>query len=102
MILPYHPPNADTLRPRKAPSLVFDTYRDKVRLAVERKVAMGARTHLEIDIMNTKYADSYKIVSEDEQAVAFIDDWSSYARSLEKQYGLPPRTHDRDQIRAPH
>ncbi|HEY2943375.1 MAG TPA: SPASM domain-containing protein, partial [Vicinamibacteria bacterium] len=57
---------------------------------------------LEIDIMNTKYADSYKIVSEDEQALAFLDDWIAYARSLEEKYGLPPRTHDRDQIRSRH
>ena len=35
----------------------------------------GARTHLEIDIMNTKYADGYAIVSEDEQALAFLEDW---------------------------
>jgi MoaA/NifB/PqqE/SkfB family radical SAM enzyme len=102
MILSYQTPDADSFKTRKAPSLVFDAYRDKVRLAVERKVAMGARTHLEIDIMNTKYADSYKIVSEDDQALAFLDDWIAYARSLEETYGLPPRTHDRDQIRSRH
>ena len=102
MILSYQTPDAASFKTRKAPSLVFDAYRDKVRLAVERKVAMEARTHLEIDIMNTKYADSYKIVSEDDQALAFLDDWISYARSLEEKYGLPPRTHDRDQIRSRH
>jgi len=102
MILSYQTPDAVSFKTRKAPKLVFDAYRDKVRLAVERKVAMGARTHLEIDIMNTKYADSYKIVSEDDQALAFLDDWISYARSLEERYGLPPRTHDREQIRSRH
>jgi MoaA/NifB/PqqE/SkfB family radical SAM enzyme len=102
MILSYQTPDAASFKTRKAPSLAFDAYRDKVRLAVERKVAMGARTQLEIDIMNTKYADSYKIVSEDDQALAFLDDWISYARSLEEKYGLPPRTHDREQILARH
>jgi MoaA/NifB/PqqE/SkfB family radical SAM enzyme len=102
MILSYQTPDAASFKTRKAPSLAFDAYRDKVRLAVERKVAMGARTQLEIDIMNTKYADSYKIVSEDDQALAFLDDWISYARSLEEKYGLPPRTHDRDQILSRH
>ena len=102
LILSYQTPDAESFKTRKAPSLVFDTYRDKVRLAVERKVALGARTHLEIDIMNTKYADSYKIVSEDEQALAFLDDWISFARSLEEKHGLPPRPHDRDQIRSRH
>jgi radical SAM protein with 4Fe4S-binding SPASM domain len=52
--------------------------------------------------MNTKYADSYKIVSEDDQALAFLDDWIAYARSLEEKYGLPPRTHDREQILSRH
>ena len=102
MILSYQTPDAASFKTRKAPSLAFDAYRDKVRLAVERKVAMGARTQLEIDIMNTKYADSYKIVSEDDQALAFLDDWIAYAQSLEEKYGLPPRTHDRDQIRSRH
>jgi MoaA/NifB/PqqE/SkfB family radical SAM enzyme len=102
MILSYQTPDADSFKTRKAPKLVFDEYRDKVRLAVERKVAMEARTHLEIDIMNTKYADSYKIVSEDDQALAFLEDWISYTRSLEEKYGLPPRAHDREQIRSRH
>ena len=102
MILSYQTPDAASFKTRKAPSLGFDAYRDKVRLAVERKVAMGARTHLEIDIMNTKYADSYEIVSEDEQALAFLDDWIAYARSLEQKYALPPRPHDREQIRSRH
>ena len=73
LILSYQTPDPETFKTRKAPKLVFDEYRDKVRLAVERKVALGARTHIEIDIMNTKYADGYTIVSEDEQALAFLE-----------------------------
>jgi MoaA/NifB/PqqE/SkfB family radical SAM enzyme len=102
LILSYQTPDASSFKTRKAPRIAFDDYRDKVRLAVERKVALGARTHLEIDIMNTKYADSYRIVSEDEQAMAFIEDWVAFARELEKKYGLTPRAHDPEQLRARH
>jgi radical SAM protein with 4Fe4S-binding SPASM domain len=102
LILSYQTPDADSFKTRKAPRIAFDDYRDKVRLAVERKVALGARTHLEIDIMNTKYADSYRIVSEDEQAMAFLEDWVEFAQGLEKKYGLAPRAHDRAQLRARH
>jgi MoaA/NifB/PqqE/SkfB family radical SAM enzyme len=100
LILSYQTPDTESFRTRKAPRLAFDEYRAKVRLAVERKVALGARTHLEIDIMNTKHADGYKIVSEDEQALAFLEDWISFARELEQRYGLAPRAHDREQMRS--
>ena len=102
LILSYQTPDEVSFKTRKAPRIAFDDYRDKVRLAVERKVALKARTHLEIDIMNTKYADSYRIVSEDEQAMAFLEDWVSFARELEREYGLAPRVHDRDQLQARH
>jgi MoaA/NifB/PqqE/SkfB family radical SAM enzyme len=102
LILSYQTPDEVSFKTRKAPRIAFDDYREKVRLAVERKVALKARTHLEIDIMNTKYADSYRIVSEDEQAMAFLEDWVSFARELEKKYGLSPRAHDREQLRARH
>jgi MoaA/NifB/PqqE/SkfB family radical SAM enzyme len=102
LILSYQTPDPETFKTRKAPKLVFDEYRDKVRLALERKVALGARTRIEIDIMNTKYADGYRIVSEDEQALAFVEDWIGYCRSLESRYGLPPRRHDLAEIRAAH
>ena len=102
LILSYQTPDELSFKTRKAPRIAFDDYRDKVRLAVERKVALKARTHLEIDIMNTKYADSYRIVSEDEQAMAFLEDWVSFARELEKKYGLGARVHDRDQLQARH
>jgi radical SAM protein with 4Fe4S-binding SPASM domain len=100
LILSYQTPDAETFKTRKAPRLVFDDYREKVRLAVERKVALAARTRLEIDIMNTKYADSYKIVEEEEQALAFVRDWIEFAQGLERKYGLAPRTHDWEAIRA--
>jgi MoaA/NifB/PqqE/SkfB family radical SAM enzyme len=102
LILSYQTPDEGSFKTRKAPRISFDAYRDKVRLAVERKVALGARTNLEIDIMNTKYADGYKIVSEDEQALAFLQDWIAFAASLEEKYGLPKRAHDWDQIRGRH
>ena len=102
LILSYQTPDPETFKTRKAPKLVFDEYRDKVRLALERKVALGARTNIEIDIMNTKYADGYRIVSEDEQALAFIADWIAFCRTLEERYGLEPRPHDLDKIRESH
>ncbi len=102
LILSYQTPDVASFKTRKAPRLGFDEYRDKVRLAVERKVALGARTHLEIDIMNTKYAEGYRIVSEDEQALAFLQDWVIFARTLEDKYGLPRREHDLDRMRERH
>ena len=102
LILSYQTPDVASFKTRKAPRIAFDDYRDKVRLAVERKVALGAKTRLEIDIMNTKYADGYRIVSEDEQALAFVEDWMTFAAGLEKKYGLAPRAHDWERIRAFH
>jgi len=102
LILSYQTPDPETFKTRKAPKLVFDEYRDKVRIALERKLALGARTNIEIDIMNTKYADGYRIVSEDEQALAFLADWIAYCRELEARHGLAPRAHDLDAIRASH
>ena len=102
LILSYQTPDVASFKTRKAPRIGFDEYRDKVRLAVERKVALGARARIEIDIMNTKYADGYKIVSEDEQALAFLQDWIAFAGELEARYGLAPRAHDWERIRAFH
>ena len=102
LILSYQTPDVESFKTRKAPRLVFDSYRDKVRMAVERKAALRARTHLEIDIMNTKYADGYRIVSEDEQALAFLEDWIGFAQALEKKHGLVPREHDWEGIRSFH
>jgi len=102
LILSYQTPDLESFRTRKAPRLAFDDYRDKVRLAVERKVATGARTRIEIDIMNTKHSDGFRIVSEEEQALAFVRDWIEFSQSLERQYGLEPRPHDWDRIREVH
>jgi len=100
LILSYQTPDPGSFTTRKAPKLVFDEYRDKVRLAVERKAALGARTRIEIDIMNTKHADGARIVSEEEQALAFLGDWIGFGQELERRYGLPPRAHDWEKIRA--
>ena len=102
LILSYQTPDPDSFKTRKAPRIVFDEYRDKVRLAVEKKVALGARTHLEIDIMNTKYSDGYRIVSADEQALAFLEDWIAFAQALEVKHGLAPTPHDFEALRSFH
>lgn len=102
LILSYQTPDPGSFVTRKAPKLVFDEYRDKVRLAVERKAALGARTRIEIDIMNTKHADGAHIVSEEEQALAFLADWIGFCQELEKRYGLPRREHDWEKIRSAH
>ena len=102
LILSYQTPDPESFRTRKAPRLAFDEYRDKVRLAIERKVALGARTNVEIDIMNTKHADGYRIVSEDEQALAFLSDWIAFSQELERRHAVAPREHDWERIRAKH
>jgi MoaA/NifB/PqqE/SkfB family radical SAM enzyme len=100
LILSYQTPDPETFKTRKAPRLLFDEYRDKVRLAVEKKVVTGARTNLEIDIMNTKHADGYRIVSEDDHALAFLSDWIDWCQQLERRHGLVPRAHDWERIRS--
>jgi radical SAM protein with 4Fe4S-binding SPASM domain len=100
LILSYQTPDLESFKTRKAPRIDFDAYREKVRLAVERKLASGARTHLEIDIMNTKYADGYRIVSADEQALAFLEDWVDFCQGLEARYGVTPRAHDWATLRS--
>jgi radical SAM protein with 4Fe4S-binding SPASM domain len=100
LILSYQTPDPESFKTRKAPRLAFDDYRNRVRLAVERKVALGARTHVEIDIMNTKSARGQRIVSEEEQALRFLEDWIVFSRELEARYGLSPRSHDWEHIRT--
>ena len=100
LILSYQTPDPHSFKTRKAPRLIFDEYRDKVRLAVERKVALGARTRLEIDIMNTKYAEGVEIVSGDQAAAAFVADWIRFCRELEARYGLAPHPHDAERLRS--
>jgi MoaA/NifB/PqqE/SkfB family radical SAM enzyme len=99
LILSYQTPDAESFKTRKAPRLAFEDYHTKVRLAVERKVALGARTHLEIDIMNTKSAEGFSIVDADEAAISFVREWTDFSRSLEERYGLPRREHDLEAVR---
>ena len=100
LVLSYQTPDVESFKTRKAPRIGFEEYRDKVRLAVERKLALGARTNLEIDIMNTKHADGVRIVSEDQQALAFLEDWIAFCQELESRHGLAPRAHDWERIRS--
>jgi MoaA/NifB/PqqE/SkfB family radical SAM enzyme len=100
LILSYQTPDAESFRTRKAPRIAFDEYRDKVRLAVERKVALRARTNIEIDVMNTKHADGFRIVSDDAQATGLVLDWIAFCQDLERRHGLPPRRHDVEAVRA--
>jgi MoaA/NifB/PqqE/SkfB family radical SAM enzyme len=100
LILSYQTPDAASFVTRKAPRISFDDYRDKVRLAVERRFALAARTSIEIDIMNTKHADGFRIVSEEEQALAFLGDWIEFSRGVERRRGLAPRAHDLEAFRA--
>jgi MoaA/NifB/PqqE/SkfB family radical SAM enzyme len=100
LILSYQTPDAVSFKTRKAPRMLFDDYREKVRLAIERKVASRARTRVQIDIMNTKHVDGERIVSEDEAAVAHVEAWIAAAREIERRHGLPARTHDMDWIRS--
>jgi radical SAM protein with 4Fe4S-binding SPASM domain len=96
LILSYQTPDAESFETRKAKNkkLTFDIYMEKVRMAVERKVATKARTHLEIDVMNTLGSSGIRIVGTNCQADRVMLEWISFARSLERKYGLPPRKHD--------
>jgi MoaA/NifB/PqqE/SkfB family radical SAM enzyme len=100
LILSYQTPDPVSFKTRKAPRLSFDEYRDRVRTAVERKVATRARTRVQIDIMNTKHADSERIVSDDETALAHLAEWIAVGRDIEARYGLPPRRHDEEELRS--
>jgi MoaA/NifB/PqqE/SkfB family radical SAM enzyme len=100
LILSYQTPDLDSFKTRKAPRISFDEYRGKVRLAVERKAATGARTNVEIDIMNTKHAEGFEIVSQDDRALAFVSDWIEFCQDVERRHGLPPRAHDWERIRT--
>jgi MoaA/NifB/PqqE/SkfB family radical SAM enzyme len=98
IILSYQTPDPESFKTRKAPRIAFEEYREKVRLAVARKFALGARTQLEIDIMNTKYVKDYQIVAGDTEAVAFVKEWIDFAQAIEKEHGLTPRVHDWDRL----
>jgi len=95
-ILSYQTPDAESFETRKVKNkkLTFELYLDKVRMAVERKIATGAATRLEIDIMNTLGSDGIRIVGSNSQADRVMLDWISFARALERKYGLEPKSHD--------
>jgi MoaA/NifB/PqqE/SkfB family radical SAM enzyme len=100
LILSYQTPDTVSFKTRKAPRLSFDDYREKVRLAIERKAATGARTHVQIDIMNTKHVDGDAIVSDEAAAVAHVAAWIEACRDIERRYGLVPREHDMERLRS--
>jgi radical SAM protein with 4Fe4S-binding SPASM domain len=95
-ILSYQTPDAESFVTRKAKNkkLTFEIYLEKVRMAVERKVATKARTHLEIDVMNTLGSPGIRIVGTNSQADRVMLEWISFARALERKYGLTPKKHD--------
>ena len=95
-ILDYQTPDAESFKTRKAKNkkLTFDIYLEKVRMAVERQIAKGARTHLELDVMNTKDSRDIRIVGSNSQADRVMLEWIAFARSLERKYGLAPKKHD--------
>jgi len=97
-ILSYQTPDEESFKTRKAKNkrLTFDLYLDKVRMAVERKVALGARTRLELDVMNTAGSSGIRIVGEESKASRVLLDWIGFARSLERKYNLPPTRHNLD------
>jgi radical SAM protein with 4Fe4S-binding SPASM domain len=100
LILSYQTPDAESFKTRKDKSkrLTFEVYLEKVRTAVERKVATGARTHIELDVMNTSGSPGIRIVGEEARASRVLLEWIAFARSLERKYGLPPIRHDLDYV----
>lgn len=102
LILSYQTPDEESFKTRKVinKKLTFDIYMDKVRMAVERKVALGASTHLEIDVMNTVGSPEIHIVGEGSRASRVLVEWIAFARSLERKYGLPPTPHNMDAVQG--
>ncbi len=100
LILSYQTPDEESFKTRKAvnKSLTFDIYMERVRTAVERKVALAASTHIELDVMNTAGSSDIRIVGEESRASRVLLDWVAFARSLERKYGLPPTPHNMDLV----
>ncbi|HXV59046.1 MAG TPA: radical SAM protein [Vicinamibacteria bacterium] len=96
LILSYQTPDAESFLTRKAKSkkLTFDIYLEKVRMAVERKIAKAAPTRIEIDVMNTLGSSRIQIVGSNAKADRVMLEWIAFARSLERKYGLAPKKHD--------
>ena len=95
-ILSYQTPDEESFVTRKAKNkkLTFEMYLEKVKMAVERKIATNASTKIEIDIMNTLGSTGIQIVGSNAQADRVMLDWISFARELERKYDLPPKKHD--------
>jgi radical SAM protein with 4Fe4S-binding SPASM domain len=100
LILSYQTPDEESFKTRKVKNkkLTFDLYLEKVKMAVERKVATGARTHIELDVMNTVGSPGIRIVGEETRASRILLDWIAFARALERKYDLQPRRHNLDYV----
>jgi radical SAM protein with 4Fe4S-binding SPASM domain len=101
-ILSYQTPDEESFKTRKVinKKLTFDIYMEKVRMAIERKVALSASTRLEIDVMNTMGSSGIHIVGDGSRASRVLVEWIAFARSLERKYGLPPRAHNMDAVQG--
>lgn len=101
-ILSYQTPDEESFKTRKVinKKLTFDIYMEKVRMAVERKVALSASTYLEIDVMNTVGSSEIQIVNEESRASRVLLEWIAFARSLERKYGLPLTPHNMDSVQG--
>jgi radical SAM protein with 4Fe4S-binding SPASM domain len=100
LILSYQTPDEESFKTRKAinEKLTFDIYMEKVRMAVERKVVLGASTHIELDVMNTVGSEGVRIVGHEVRASQVLMEWIAFARSLERKYGQPPLQHNLDLV----
>jgi radical SAM protein with 4Fe4S-binding SPASM domain len=100
LILSYQTPDEVSFETRKAinKKLTFDVYMEKVRMAVERKVAAGASTYIEIDVMNTVGSPGVRIVGDEGRASRVLMEWIAFARSLERKYGCEPLEHNLDLV----
>jgi radical SAM protein with 4Fe4S-binding SPASM domain len=100
LILSYQTPDEESFKTRKVinKKLTFDIYMEKVRMAVERKMARGASTYIELDVMNTVGSPGVRIVGDESRASRVVLEWVAFARSLERKYGLPPTPHNLDLV----
>ncbi len=100
LILSYQTPDEESFVTRKAinKKLTFELYMEKVRMAVERKVALEASTYIEIDVMNTMGSSGIQIVSEESRANRVLLEWVAFARTLERKYDLPQKRHNLDLV----
>ncbi len=100
LILSYQTPDEESFETRKAinKKLTFDLYMKKVQMAVERKVALGAGTYIELDVMNTVGSSHLQIVGEESRASRVLLEWIAFARSIERKYGLPQTPHNMDLV----